>query len=220
MVEKVKRVFTETVKSVVIALAFVVFLKGSAVEANQIISSSMTPTLLEGDFILVNKIKYGLHLPFVQKMLVAWSRPERGDVVTFLPPIDSAQNAGKVFIKRIVAIPGDRVEIKRSRLYINGEPVETHPLLASDLMYKDVYKENIGEKEYTVMKHDRNYSFGPVTVPEGYVFAVGDNRDNSHDSRAWGPLPIENIQGKAVIIYFSKTVRDGFENLKRIGSLL
>lgn len=216
MFSKIKRVFKETIKAVALALCLVALLKGSIVEANQIISSSMTPTLLEGDFIIVNKLKYGLHLPFIDKMLLTWSQPERGDVVTFIPPEISPGEKGKIFVKRIIAIPGDMVEIKNSQLYINNRPVKTD----KSAINGNVFRELMDGKQYNVVKFNDRYSFGPVKVPSGYVFAVGDNRDNSHDSRDWGPLPIENIEGKAVVIYFSKAVSKGFENLKRIGNLL
>ena len=215
-VRRLGGIVADIIKSVLIALVIVMFLKGSAVEANQIVSSSMTPTLLEGDFILVNKFKYGLHLPFINKMLFTWSKPERGDVVTFMPPSSLGSARGKVFIKRIIAVPGDRVQIIKSMLFINGKQAPTQPFSSR----KHVYKEWIGGKEHTIMKYDEDSSFGPVTVPEGYVFAVGDNRDNSHDSRAWGPLPIENIQGKAEVIYFTRALNSVTGNLGRIGNIL
>lgn len=212
-----KGAFREILKGALIAAGLVAILKGSIVEANQIVSTSMTPTLLEGDFIIVNKIKYGLHLPFVGKMLLTWSRPERGDIVTFLPPSDSSQErGGRIFVKRIVALPGDIVEIQDSRLFINGRPVHTER--ADD--GNGEFVEYAGSKSYKVLKTDPYYSFGPMRVPYGYVFAVGDNRDNSLDSRAWGPLPIENIEGKAMVIYFSKALSLGVDAGWRIGSLL
>ncbi|MGK7346248.1 MAG: signal peptidase I [Candidatus Nitrospinota bacterium M3_3B_026] len=214
--KKTRRAVFETAKSVAIALALVFVLKGAAVEANQIVSSSMTPTLMEGDYIIVNKARYGLHVPFVDRMLYTWSSPERGDVVTFKPPPEAPASEGRIFVKRVVAIPGDIVEIKDSRLYINGEPVR---VTAAPRAWPLV-RERMGDKEYTILAHDRDYSFGPVKVPEGYVFAVGDNRDNSHDSRAWGPLPIENIQGKAEVIYFTRAGEKTLDNLERIGNLL
>ncbi|MBI4667455.1 MAG: signal peptidase I [Nitrospinae bacterium] len=214
--EKIGAAAFEMFKGAIVALLLVVFLKGSMVEANQIVSGSMIPTLMEGDFIIVNKIKYGLHLPFVGKMVYVWSSPDRGDVVTFQPPAGSFDGIGKIFVKRIVAIPGDRVEIVDSRLYINGQPVET----SRSLNHTGEYLESMGDKKYKVIKRDPHYFFGPVVVPEGYVFAVGDNRDNSLDSRSWGPLPIENIEGKAVFIYFSRAWDAGVSAIERIGSLL
>lgn len=198
------------------AAILVIMLKGSMVEANQIISGSMTPTLLEGDFILVNKLRYGLHIPFMDKMVLIWSSPNRGDVVTFVPPEGFERKEGKVFVKRVVAVSGDMVEIKDSRLFINGQPVPTSRSFSNP----HEFLETIGERSYNVMKLDPASSFGPYTVPESYVFAVGDNRDNSLDSRAWGPLPVKNIEGKAFLIYFSKAWRSSLDAIQRIGSLL
>ncbi len=221
-IAKMKKTFTnakrwllESILAICLALGFVFILNVTFVEANQVLSISMTPTLKEGDFIIVNKIKYGLHIPFVDRMLVVWSNPERGDVVTFLPPANKPFADGKVYIKRIVAVPGDIVEIRASELYINGLPLLTHRLGASN-----IFKEYIGEKGYEVLKINEKYSFGPFRVPGGYVFAVGDNRDSSYDSRSWGPVPIENITGKAEMIYFTKTISDGLANIKRIGNRL
>lgn len=211
----IKYFLLETVKAIIVALALVVVLKGSMVEANQIISTSMLPTLLEGDFILVNKIRYGLHIPFFEKMLFVWSKPQRGDVVTFTPP-EATEGTGKIYVKRIVATPGDVVEIKNSQLYINGRMVKTSRARAGS----DEYYEDMNGKAYAVLKHNLGYSYGPFVVKEGYVFAVGDNRDNSHDSRAWGPLPIENIEGKAEFIYFTKAWKAGMDNIWRIGNQL
>ncbi len=215
-ISKIKYIVIETAKAVALALALVALLKGSVVEANQIMSSSMTPTLIEGDLILVNKIKYGLHLPFIERMLFIWSQPKRGDVITFTPPSRLRGQHDTVFIKRVIAVPGDRLEIARSMLYINGIPVETYKSSA----HKDLFYETVDGKKYNVVKHNGEYSFGPVVVPRGYVFTVGDNRDSSLDSRDWGPLPIENIEGKAMVIYFSKAISLGMENIGRIGSLL
>lgn len=209
--------FREILKGALIAAGLVAALKGSVVEANQIVSTSMTPTLLEGDFILVNKVKYGLHLPLMSKMLFKWGDPERGDIVTFLPPSDSSQDRdGRIFVKRIVALPGDIVEIQNSQLFINGAPVQTERADNEN----GEFVEYMGAKNYKVIKRDPHYFFGPMTVPDGYVFAVGDNRDNSLDSRSWGPLPIENIEGKAVVIYFSKALSYGVDAARRIGNLL
>jgi signal peptidase I len=215
--DRVKGAFREILKGALIAAGLVAILKGSIVEANQIVSTSMTPTLLEGDFIIVNKIKYGLHLPFIGKMLWTWGRPERGDIVTFMPPSDPGQEkGGRIFVKRIVALPGDIVEIQDSSLFINGHAVQTK--MSDD--GNGEFVEYAGAKSYKVIKKDPNYSFGPMRVPGGYVFAVGDNRDNSLDSRSWGPLPIENIEGKAMVIYFSKALSLGVDAAWRIGSLL
>ncbi len=214
--QKIRRYGAQVVKSVFTAIIFVLILKGTVVEATQIYGASMTPTLLEGDYIFVNKFKYGLHFPLMDKMTLLWSEPERGDVITFLPPEGSLKREKKIFIKRIVAVAGDRVEIIRSKLYINGAPVESGPVKGGGF----VYRETMDGKEYRVVKKNPVSYFKPLIVPEGHVFAIGDNRDNSYDSRNWGPLPIENIKGKAAIIYFTKTISGSLKNFARIGGFL
>jgi len=214
--KKIRRYTVETVKAVVMALVFVMALKSSLVEATQIHGASMTPTLLEGDYILVNKFTYGLRLPFIENIAYVWGAPRRGDVVTFLPPKSVAPGNGAMFVKRIVAVAGDRVEMRNARLFINGRAVSARAPESSG----HVFTESMDGKEYRVVKMDPYAAFGPVTVPKGYVFAIGDNRDNSYDCRNWGPLPIERIEGKAMFIYFSKTIAASIGNLARIGDLL
>lgn len=211
-INKVSSIVVEVFRAVVVALVIVVAMKGSMVEANQIVSSSMSPTLLEGDFIIVNKLKYGFSLPFTDKKLFSWSSPKRGDVVTFM----QSPGGGTVLIKRVVAVAGDSVEIAKSKLYINGRPVET----LKSVQDGSLFHEFMGDKEYCVVKHNQDYAFGPITVPAGFFFAIGDNRDLSHDSRSFGALPVANIEGKAEFIYFTKTILAGIANLKRIGSFL
>jgi signal peptidase I len=212
----IKRNVASIVNPILAALVFVMVLKGSVVEATQIYGASMRPTLVEGDYIFVNKFKYGLHLPFLDKMALLWSQPQRGDVITFMPPDRSIRGQKKIYIKRVVAIPGDKVEIVRSKLYINGHPVESSRLQNDDFIYREL----LDKKEYRVTKKNHYSNFKSFVVPEGHVFTIGDNRDNSYDSRNWGPVPIENIRGKATVIYFSNTIADTVTNLKRIGGIL
>lgn len=212
----IKRNAAQVINPVLTALVLVMVLKGSVVEATHIYGSSMKPTLAEGDYIFVNKFKYGLHLPFLDKMALLWSQPQRGDVITFIPPGAPAREEKEIYIKRVVAIPGDRVEIVRSKLYINGHPVESSRMGSGDFIYSEL----LDEKEYQVTKQSRSSFFKSLVVPEGHVFAIGDNRDNSYDSRDWGPLPIENIIGKATVIYFSNSIASAAENLRRIGGIL
>lgn len=212
----IKRNAAQVINPILAALVFVMILKGSVVEATQIYGASMRPTLVEGDYIFVNKFRYGLHLPFLDKMTLLWSQPQRGDVITFVPPDRSIRGKKKIYIKRVVAIPGDKVEIVRSKLYINGHPVESSRMGSGDFIYSEL----LDEKEYRVTKKNHSSFFKSLVVPEGHVFAIGDNRDNSYDSRNWGPLPIMNIKGKATVIYFSNSVAGAAKNLKRIGGIL
>jgi len=213
---KIKRYAAQVINPILVALVLVVVLKGSVVEATHIFGSSMQPTLVEGDYVFINKFKYGLHLPFIDKMTLLWSQPKRGDVITFIPPGMSDREEKEIYIKRVVAVPGDKVEIIRSKLYINGHLVESSRMEDKDF----IYQEQLDDKEYRVTKKNPFSYFRSMIVPKGHVFAIGDNRDNSYDSRSWGPLPIENIKGKAMVIYFSRSIAGAMINLKRIGGIL
>jgi signal peptidase I (EC:3.4.21.89). Serine peptidase. MEROPS family S26A len=157
----------------------------------------MKPTLLVGDFILVNKLVY------------RFSEPQRGDIVVFKYPIDPNID----FIKRIIALPGEEVEVRNNQVFINGKPL---PLIevgrgeengVRKVIYEEVLPEGIKHK--VQFYEDLSFSkrdFGPVVVPPNHYFVMGDNRDNSEDSRYWGFVPRENIVGKAFVIYFSGDV--------------
>jgi len=166
-------------------------------QAYNIPSGSMKPTLLVGDFILVNKLVY------------RFSEPQRGDIVVFKYPIDPNID----FIKRIVALPGEQVEVKNNQVFINGKPLPLTEVGRGEengvrkFIYEEVMPEGIKHKvqfyeDFPFSKRD----FGPVVVPPNHYFVMGDNRDNSEDSRYWGFLSRENIVGKAFVIYFSGDV--------------
>jgi signal peptidase I len=198
----------------------VVFLLRSFLfEPFKIPSGSMVPTLLVGDLILVNKYHYGVRLPVINKKIIALNDPQRGDVMVFRYP----ENPGIDYIKRVVGIPGDEVAYRNQRLYLNGTLVETQPL-------PDFYDEKLGEashlilvdreRQTMVMPHDSfpfkencRYSAEGLSckVPNGHYFMMGDNRDNSEDSRFWGFVPDKNLVGKAFFIWMN------FSNLKRFG---
>jgi len=213
----------------VILIVFV--LRSFIVEPFKIPSGSMIPTLLVGDFILVNKYTYGVRLPIINKKIVDVGSPQRGDVMVFRYPEDPSLD----YIKRVVGLPGDRVEYQNKRLTINGEPVTVskvddylHP---ERLFYSRQFVEKLGGVEHRMLNDDDAPSFindavrfphrenclynnaGVIcTVPPGHYFMVGDNRDNSRDSRVWGFVPDENIVGKAFLIWFN------LGNLGRVGS--
>jgi signal peptidase I len=213
----------------VILIVFV--LRSFIVEPFKIPSGSMIPTLLVGDFILVNKFSYGLRLPIINKKVIDIGQPQRGDVMVFRYPEDPSLD----YIKRVVGLPGDKVAYQNKRLTINGTPVETkklgdylHP---ERLYYSKQFSEKLGDAEHRMLNDDDAPSFindavlfphrenclynnaGVIcTVPPGHYFMVGDNRDNSRDSRVWGFVPDENIVGKAFLIWFN------FSDLGRIGS--
>lgn len=212
-------------------ILFVFLLRSFVVEPFKIPSGSMIPTLLVGDFILVNKYTYGIRLPILNKKVIDLNQPQRGDVMVFRYPEDPSLD----YIKRVVGLPGDKIAYQNKRLTINGEPVEVkltgdylHP---ERMYYSKQFVESLGEIEHRMLNDDDAPSFindavqfphrgnclynnaGVVcTVPAGHYFMVGDNRDNSRDSRVWGFVPNENIVGKAFFIWFN------FSDLGRIGS--
>ncbi len=213
----------------VILLVFV--LRSFLVEPFKIPSGSMIPTLQVGDFILVNKFTYGIRLPVINKKIIDMNSPQRGDVMVFRYPEDPSLD----YIKRVVGLPGDKVAYQDKRLTINGEPVEVkkvgdylHP---ERVYYSQQYVEKLGEVEHRFLNDSDmpayipdavrfpfrenciyNHSGVICTVPPGHYFMVGDNRDNSRDSRFWGFVPEENIVGKAFFIWLN------FSDPSRIGS--
>ena len=183
---KKKSVVREYVEAAAIAIILALFIRTFVVQAFKIPSGSMEPTLLIGDHILVNKFVYGVKIPFLRKTLIPIGSPQRDDVVVFIYPVDPSKD----FIKRVIGLPGDRIEINDQRIYINGAP------------YTDPHG------VYTESRTAGTVSRGPgrkglVVVPEGSLFVMGDNRDHSYDSRFWGFVPLESVKGKAFIIYWS-----------------
>lgn len=169
-------------KTLIIFGAIVWVLRASVVEAYKIPSGSMIPTLRIGDHILVSKLSYGLRLPLYERFVAQWSNPKRGDIVVFTQKDDPSTN----FIKRVIGLPGDIVEVRGSRVYINNE----------------LLPENYARWEEGGLSEG---SFGPEQVPPGHVFLLGDNRDHSRDSRFWPEpfLDLQRIKGRALVIYWS-----------------
>ncbi len=212
-------------------ILIVFFLRSFLVEPFKIPSGSMIPTLLVGDFILVNKFTYGIRLPVINKKIIELGSPQRGDVVVFRYPVDPSLD----YIKRIVGLPGDKVAYQNKRLTINGQPVPTKAdgdyFDKERLFYTPRLVEQFGSTSHTVMMESEAPAYvahslqfpqrenclynsdGVICeVPPGHYFAMGDNRDNSQDSRVWGFVPDENLVGRAFFIWFN------FGDLKRIGS--
>jgi signal peptidase I len=183
----------EYLEALLIAVVFAVFARTFVVQAFKIPSGSMEQNLLIGDHILVNKFIYGAAPTELERRLLPVRPIRRGDVVVFKFPEDPARD----FIKRCVGLPGDRVELREKRLFINGDRVED-----------DSYTYHLDQRTYRPsvfysndLRHRDN--FGPYTVPDRQYFCLGDNRDNSNDSRFWGPVPAANVKGRAFIIYWS-----------------
>jgi signal peptidase I len=188
-------------------LLIVFVIRSFIVEPFRIPSGSMRPTLLEGDFILVNKFTYGIRLPLLGKKVFSLNEPKQGDILVFRFP-----NNPKIdFIKRVIAVPGDKVSYKDKVVYVNGKPLEqtflgiTQDKEPSGFSYPvSHFREALDSGSHSIYVHptfDQNY--GEVTVPAGSYFVMGDNRDKSDDSRAWGFVPEELILGKAFLIWMS-----------------
>jgi signal peptidase I len=212
-------------------ILIVLVLRSFVVEPFRIPSGSMMPTLLIGDFILVNKYAYGIRLPVLDTKVIEVGEPKRGDVVVFRFPEDPSID----FIKRVVALPGDRVHYRNKVLYVNGEPVPQRPVgdyvgrISAD--YRQVVAqrrvEDLFGREHDILVNPSQRSGGvygvngEYVVPEGHYFVFGDNRDNSKDSRFWGPLPEENLVGKAFFIWMNLDLgQDGWVGWERIGSVI
>ena len=189
------------------------------IQAFKIPSGSMRNTLLEGDNLFVNKITYGFRLPFMKEKLVEFTPIKRGDIVIFkFPAKDKKQincgepQYGRDFVKRVIGLPGDKVEVRNKQVYINDELFPTQDYEVYDNHIREEYLLDIPQEEYQSLWESRTLEhslgmylrdyFGPVVVPQGQYLVLGDNRDFSCDSRFWGPVPKENIKGKAWLLHW------------------
>ncbi len=200
-------------------------LRSFVAEPFRIPSGSMLPTLHLGDFILVNKSAYGIKLPIIYKKVIPTGSPERGDVVVFRYPRDPKVN----YIKRLVGLPGDKIEARNGRLMINGVEVESEITkqnhIANDRRrYTGTIKsEVLGDVTHDILAtgRSRQNQYDRVVVPEGHYFVMGDNRDNSSDSRVWGFVPEEYMVGRAFFIWMSwKVISGGGIDWGRIGTVI
>jgi signal peptidase I len=199
--------FLEWAKSFTIAIVLFLFVRTFLVEAFKIPSGSMERTLLVGDFLLVNKMVYGAEVPFTGKHLPAIRHPQRGDVIVFQWPVDPSKN----FVKRLVGVPGDTLMMSSGDLYVNGvrqseryvshsEPPDIDPTSA-DFDWQKQYVVRTAEAA-TRTPPSRN-NWGPIVVPKDEYFVLGDNRDNSLDSRYWKFVPDSLIRGRPMFVYYS-----------------
>lgn len=212
---KVKSTVREYAEALAIAILLALFIRTFVIQAFKIPSGSMKPTLIIGDHLLVNKFSYGIRIPLIDRFLIQFNKPKRGDILVFKWPKDESKD----FIKRVIGIEGDVIEIKNDILYINGEKVVTEYIAKyndNDISEADRYEEFLGgTKHYILDQYVKYEDFGPVTVPENTVFVMGDNRDNSQDSRYWGFVSLNKIKGKALIIYWSWPSWERFFNIIR-----
>jgi len=204
-------------------LLIVLLFRSFLFEPFKIPSGSMIPTLLIGDFIVVNKYAYGLRLPVLNTKFVAVGEPRRGDVAVFRYPVDESVN----FIKRIVGLPGDTITYRNKELFVNGEKmpaVDKVPFTTRDLKCttprSDARRlsERLDGVEHDILHHEAAPARdGQWVVPEGHYFLVGDNRDRSNDSREWGFVPEENLVGRAVGIWLNFDFEKGCADFSRMG---
>jgi signal peptidase I len=233
----------ENIISLGSALLIVFMIRSSIIEAFKIPSGSMIPTLYVGDHIFVNKFAYGLKIPFSDLItdhpiyLIKRDIPKRGDVIVFKYPKDESI----YYIKRVVGVPGDTIEMRDKVLYVNQKKITQDPLseIKTEKMIQNLddpnyplsnmalFTEHLDSVDHTIMidnTKDLSENFGPVTIPPDRLFAMGDNRDWSGDSRYWGFVPLGNVKGKAIIIWMSFWIDFSESRFtfhpERIGSLI
>jgi signal peptidase I len=195
--------FRENAEAIFIAVIIALFIRTFVVQAFKIPSGSMKPTLQIGDHILVNKFIYGVKVPYLNMLLLPVEKPQRGDIVVFKFPLDPKKD----FIKRVIGLPGDVVEIREKKIYVNGQRLNHDPGVFSD---PHIIPGNIRPRD----------NLGPISVPKDALFVMGDNRDESFDSRFWGFVPLRDVNGKAFIIYWSWDSEDFTVRWSRIANLL
>ena len=206
------RVAWEWTKSIAVAFVLFLVIRTFLVQAFKIPTGSMEDTLLIGDFLLVNKAVYGAQIPGTDVRLPGFSEVRRGDIVVFVyPDPNDRYDPDPDYVKRVVGLPGDTLEMRDKTLIVNGEPQRepyVHHVDGVDEQYQPAFDwqrrhlvAGVDPSEYRPTRDD----WGPIVVPPGHYFAMGDNRDNSSDSRYWGFVPAEAIKGKPLVVYFSKS---------------
>lgn len=202
--KNLKHTAWEYIQAIVIALLLALVIRAFVVQAFKIPSGSMLNTLLIGDHILVNKFLYGVKNPITGETWIPGKNPERGDVIVFIYPLDRKKD----FIKRVIGLEGDTVEIRDKKVYVNGKLILEQPGI-----------QHLDKEIIPASKQPRD-NMEPVVVPKGKVFVMGDNRDHSFDSRYWGFVPLKDIKGKAFIIYWSWNADRFLPRLERMGNLI
>ena len=227
LVEAGEPVVVDYAKAFFPVLAIVLILRSFVAEPFRIPSSSMMPSLLIGDFILVNKFAYGLRLPVLDRKVVPIGEPERGDVVVFRYPRNPSQD----YIKRVIGLPGDEIVYRNKTLFLNGQAIDSQPLgryvgtgSGRDMTGAELRQEALPGAEHRILQRTAAYFVpqgeGLWKVPEGHYFVMGDNRDNSEDSRYWGFVPETNLVGKAFLIWMNWDGRNGGIDFDRPGTVI
>ncbi|MBC7793158.1 MAG: signal peptidase I [Clostridia bacterium] len=222
-----KPAWQETLEQIVVAVLVALLLRSFVVEAFKIPSGSMIPTLHIGDQIFVNKWIYGVRVPFTSIRLIEFSQPARGEVIVFIYPVDPSED----FIKRVVGVPGDTLEVRHGTVFVNGNALPRDPKGRRSEWDREpnaarwteqistAYVEHSDGKQYTVLEDDipgQGDNVSPKVVSPGHLFVMGDNRDHSYDSRGWGMVPIENVLGRAMFVWWSWG-KDGLD-VERLGT--
>jgi len=203
MTKKPKSKVQEYAEAIIIAILIAFFIRTFVVQAFKIPSGSMKPTLLIGDHILVSKFIYGVKIPYFRKTLIPVRDPKRGEIIVFIYPEDRSKD----FIKRVVGGGGDTIEIRNKKIFLNGLPYQdNHGVYVDDFILPG-----------SIQPRD---NFGPFTVPKGTVFAMGDNRDQSYDSRFWGVVDLKDVLGKAFMLYWSWNGENHSVRWGRLGNLV
>lgn len=217
----------DLILAIVFCLAAVILVRSFLVEPFKIPSSSMVPTLRIGDHIFVTKFRFGLFVPFTKNEFLRTGDPKRGDVIVFLYPVDESVH----FIKRVVGVPGDKVEFRGKDVFINGELVAKERVTDLSEIERvtgmtdpggEIYKEKLGESVHYVRYLDRSEGYtrnSEAEVPADSFFVAGDNRDDSKDSRVWGMVPRANIKGRAEMVWLSLANDGGMRQKIRWGRL-
>lgn len=200
---KKKSTFREYAEALIIAVILALFIRTFVVQAFKIPSGSMLPTLQIGDHLLVSKFIYGVKVPFTGKTVIPFKKPKRYDVIVFKYP----KNRSVDYIKRVIGVPGDTIKIHNKKVFINDQPIEDPYAIYDPKPSPKGSPSSLGD------------NMSPISVPEGKVFVMGDNRDNSHDSRFWGFVDQKDILGKAFIIYWSWNIDKPLLSFERLTSI-
>jgi len=202
--DRMRRGLGDWLKSIAIAFGLFLFIRATVVEAFKIPTSSMEGTLLVGDFLLVNKAVYGAHIPGLDLVLPAFTEPVRGDVIVFHPPHEPDKN----YVKRLIGVPSDTLQMRDKQLFLNNEPVDEPYARHVDARGDAIHPDMEWQSHHLIASRPRGYhptrdNWGPIVVPEGRYFVLGDNRDNSEDSRYWGFVSRDQIRGRPWVVYYS-----------------
>jgi len=199
--------FWRWIRPLLVVVVVMTSFRSAVADWNDVPTGSMNPTILEGDRILVNKLAFDLKVPYTTWRLARWDTPRRGDIVVFDSPAD-----GKRLVKRVVGLPGDSLELQNERLLVNGQAAtyEFDDLQSSTLLGQETVAGRTHAMQILPSIRAMR-TFGPVTVPAGHYFMMGDNRDNSFDSRYFGPVPMENILGRGTAVILSVNSLDRYQ---------